>query len=100
MNISVSEFRSVLFGGGIKSYKNIIKQIIGTTALQDGDKSFYYAAYVSGSFLDIVGYEPCSQVWHENVMVTDFSYQDSISMYLCHNAFKGWVLIDKEIECQ
>ncbi len=36
----------------VKSYKNTIKQIIGTNALQDADETFYYAAYVSGSFLD------------------------------------------------
>ena len=36
----------------VKSYKNTIKQIIGTNALQDGNQTFYYAAYVSGNFLD------------------------------------------------
>ncbi len=37
----------------VKIYRNIIKQIIGTASLHDGDKqSFYYAAYVSGNFFD------------------------------------------------
>ncbi len=36
----------------VKIYKNIIKQIIGTTSLQDGNNLFYYAAYVSGNFFD------------------------------------------------
>ena len=34
----------------VKSHK--IKQILGTAALPDGDNLFYYAAYVSSSFLD------------------------------------------------
>ena len=36
----------------VRIYKNIIKQIIGTTSLQDGNNLFYYAAYVSGNFFD------------------------------------------------
>ncbi len=52
----------------VKTYRNIIKQIIGTTSLQDDGKSFYYAAYVSGSFLDA----------HVDTGRTDFDIQDDI----------------------
>lgn len=36
----------------VRIYRNIIKQIIGTTSLHDNGQSFYYAAYVSGNFFD------------------------------------------------
>ncbi len=36
----------------VRIYRNIIKQIIGTTSLHDGEQLFYYAAYVSGKFFD------------------------------------------------
>ncbi len=36
----------------VKSYKRELKQILGNPALLDGGRRFYYAAYVSSSFLD------------------------------------------------